>query len=139
MAIDANRLYTVDEAADLLQVTQRTIQRLLEAGKLPAKPFGRRIYIVGRELLALADYEPTSDDDDNDFALGELAARVTSGNLAAMAKMLNDAGADPRLDEIEPDANARADRPTVIYLFVRRADDSVGRALRKILSETTRR
>ena len=36
------------------------------------------------------------------FTLGELAGRVTGGNLAAMAKMLNDAGAAPRLDEKDP-------------------------------------
>ena len=68
------------------------------------------------------------------FPLGELAKRGTGGNVTAMARLLNGAGA--RLNEIEPDPTARVDRATVIALFAQRADDSVGHRLRELLSET---
>ncbi len=70
------------------------------------------------------------------FPLGELAKRGTGGNVTAMARLLNGAGA--RLNEIEPDPTARVDRTTVIALFAQRADDSVGHRLRELLSETLR-
>ena len=72
----------------------------------------------------------------NTFTLGELAQRVAGGNVTAMAKLLNDAGA--KLDEIEPDPGAVVARTTVIDLFAHRAGDSVGHRLRELLSETLR-
>ena len=72
----------------------------------------------------------------NTFTLGELAQRVAGGNVTAMAKLLNDAGA--KLDEIEPDPTAVVARTTVIDLFAHRAGDSVGHRLRELLSETLR-
>jgi hypothetical protein len=41
------------------------------------------------------------------FTIGELAERVTSGNERAIRKMLNDAGADPRLEEYTTDPGER--------------------------------
>jgi len=70
------------------------------------------------------------------FTLGDLASKVTGGSLAAMAKLLNDAGAAPRLDENEPNPGAQVDRVTVNDLFAIRAGDSVGERLRVLLSET---
>jgi hypothetical protein len=70
------------------------------------------------------------------FTLGELASRVTSGGLRAMAAMLNDAGATPRLDENEPDPGAQVDRGTVIDLAALRAGDRVGRVLAELLGQT---
>lgn len=70
------------------------------------------------------------------FTLGELAERATGGNLHAMAKMLNDAGAEPRLDEICPDASAAVARVTVIDLYAIRAGDRVSHKLAGLLSET---
>lgn len=67
------------------------------------------------------------------FTLGELARRVSGGNLATMAKMLNDAGANPRLDENRPDPGALVDRGTVIDLYATRAGDGVGRRLHLVL------
>lgn len=45
---------------------------------------------------------------ENQFTLIELTAYVTGGNLPAMAKLLNDAGANPRLDEVHPDPACRS-------------------------------
>ncbi|MBN1887272.1 MAG: hypothetical protein JW850_04760 [Thermoflexales bacterium] len=70
------------------------------------------------------------------FTLGELAQRVTGGNVTAMAKLLNDAGVAPRLDENTPDPSAEVARETVMDLFAIRAGDSVGERLRVLLSET---
>lgn len=67
------------------------------------------------------------------FTLGELAERVTGGNLSGMAKLLNDAGASPRLDENEPTPAATVDRWTVIALAAERAGDRVGRLLTALL------
>lgn len=81
------------------------------------------------------------------LTLGGLAERITGGNVAAMAEMLNDvrmrvkplndAGAAPRYDEIEPDASARVDRLAILDLFADHASDPVGLVLREVLNETT--
>jgi len=70
------------------------------------------------------------------FTLGELAERAAGGNLAAMAKLLNDAGADPRLDENTPDPSAEVARGTVIDLWALRAGDGVASRLAPMLRET---
>jgi len=70
------------------------------------------------------------------FTLGELAQLVTSGSLRAMARMLNDAGANPALDKNEPDRSAVVARQTVSDLAAARAGDRVGRVLGRLLSET---
>lgn len=70
------------------------------------------------------------------FSLKELADRVTGGNLPAMAKLLNDAGARPRLDELEPEPSTPISRLAVIDLFAMRSEDRVGRALARLLSQS---
>ena len=70
------------------------------------------------------------------FTLGELAGRVTGGNLAAMAKMLNDAGADPPLDELEPDPALGVAREAVILLVAQRPGTGEGQAAARLLDET---
>ena len=50
-----------------------------------------------------------------------------------MAKMLNDAGASPRLDENEPAPTAQVDRDAVVCLFAVRAGSAVGHRLWVIL------
>jgi len=70
------------------------------------------------------------------FTIGELSERVTGGNERAMRKMLNDAGADPRLDEYATDPTETVARDLVIVLFARRAGDRVGHKLRELLGET---
>lgn len=139
MGIDANRLYNYEEAAELLGISRRTLQKHIREGRLPARQLGRRVYITGADLLTLPAYQPPRATDDGDtFRLGDLAQRVAGGNVTAMAKMLNAAGADPRIDDIEPDADARVSRLTVIDLFAHRAGDTVGHRLRQVLSETMR-
>lgn len=48
------------------------------------------------------------------WTLGDLAQQVTGGNLAALAKLLNDSGAS--LDELQPDPGALIPRPALINL-----------------------
>ena len=67
--------------------------------------------------------------------LGDLAQRITGGNVPAMAKLLNDAGIDPRLDELAPDPGAFIPRPALAYLVAMRAGDRVGRLAAQVLSE----
>jgi len=54
------------------------------------------------------------------FTVGELAEAVTGGNVRAMSKLLNDAGADPRLSELEDEPGAAVSRQTVIDLWALR-------------------
>ncbi len=65
------------------------------------------------------------------FTIGELARRVTGGNERTIRKLLNDAGADPRLDEYAEDPGQVVSRELVIDLFALR-----GRRLRVLLGET---
>ena len=166
MAIEPCALYTLDEAAELLHLSRRTLHGHIWSGALP----GRRVYIFGRELLGLPASEPPGDGFAHPrgltpgelaylirlpvdeatcaacgrervcwrpavFTLGELAQRVAGGDLAAMAKMLNEAGADPRLDEIEPDGRQEVHHLAVIDLYVQRAGDRVGRQVRELLRD----
>ena len=75
------------------------------------------------------------------FTVGELATVCTGGNISAMTKMLNDAGAQPRLNELVSDPAALAmagrqivSRAAVIDLLAMRAGDRVGRKLAGLLS-----
>lgn len=70
------------------------------------------------------------------FTIGELSERVTGGNERAMRKLLNDAGANPRLDEYTTDPGETVTRDLVITLAARRAGDRVGRKLGELLEET---
>ena len=74
------------------------------------------------------------------FTLGDLAGKVTGGNLAAMAGLLNDLarglGLDAQFDENEPNPGAQVTREAVINLAAYRAGDSVGERLRVLLAET---
>jgi len=71
--------------------------------------------------------------------LEELAQRVTGGNLATMAGLLNDVarglGLDAQFDENKPDPGAQVTREAVINLAAYRAGDRVGRALAEVLQQ----
>jgi len=69
------------------------------------------------------------------YTLRELAQDVTGGNLQAMAKLVNDAGQVPRLDEHDPAPLARIRRETVIDLAADRAGDVIGRRLFQLLGQ----
>lgn len=43
--------FTLDEVADLLRVSKRTIERLVSAGEMESKRFGPRLRRVSREAL----------------------------------------------------------------------------------------
>ena len=70
------------------------------------------------------------------FTIGELAQRVAGGNERAIRNLLNDAGADPRLDPYTDNPGETVSRELVIDLFAQRAGDSVGHRLRVLLGET---
>lgn len=67
------------------------------------------------------------------FTIGELADEVTGGNERAMRKLLNDAGAQPRLDEYTNNPNETVSRQLVVDLVALRAGDRVGRKLAGLL------
>ena len=69
------------------------------------------------------------------FTVSELADAVTGGNVMAMTKMLNDAGAQPRLDELTPTGGQVVTRLVVIDLYATRSGDRVGRKLAEVLRE----
>ena len=49
---------TTPEAAERLQVTPRRVRALIEAGKLPAKQYGRDWIIRERDLQFVAERRP---------------------------------------------------------------------------------
>lgn len=51
MEIEGKRLYTVGEAAVLLSRTGESIRRLVRLGHLRGRSIGRRVYILGDDLL----------------------------------------------------------------------------------------
>ena len=67
------------------------------------------------------------------FTVKELADAVTGGNVSAMAKLLNGAGAQPRLDELTPTGGQVVSRSAVIDLYAMRVGDYVGRKLAMVL------
>ena len=70
------------------------------------------------------------------FTIGEIAEAVTGGNERAARKLLNDAGADPRLDEYDEYAENPGElvtRQLVINLVAIRAGDIVGRRAARLL------
>jgi excisionase family DNA binding protein len=46
------RLRTIDEAAELLNVSPRTVRRLIESGALPVHRLGRLVRIADPDLAA---------------------------------------------------------------------------------------
>jgi DNA binding domain, excisionase family len=49
--VDRDRLYTLDELSKLAGVSLRTLQRLVADGSLPARRIGRKVVVVGSDLL----------------------------------------------------------------------------------------
>ena len=70
----------------------------------------------------------------NTFTVGELATAVGI-HVRAITKMLNDAGAQPRLSELVDDPNAIVTRNQVTNLFAMRSGDRVGRKLADVLHQ----
>jgi hypothetical protein len=70
------------------------------------------------------------------FTIGELAQHVTGGNERAIRKMLNDAGADPQLNEYATAPGETVGRGVVVDLLAMRAGDRVGRKLSALLRDT---
>jgi hypothetical protein len=69
------------------------------------------------------------------FSLAQLASKITGGNLAEMAKLLNDMGADG-IDELDPKPETTVPRTVVIDLAALRAGDVVGRRAAESLTDT---
>ena len=70
------------------------------------------------------------------YTLGELAKEIAGNNITAMAKLLNDVGAAPRLDELDPSPGATVARVFLIDLAAMRAGDIVGRRAAQVLAVT---
>lgn len=74
------------------------------------------------------------------FTVSELAEAVTGGNVMAMTKLLNDAGAQPGIEEAVGDPVRLAaagrvvvTRAIVVGLYAMRAGSRVGRKLARLL------
>ena len=50
-SISPYKVYTVDEAADILQVNKKTIYQLQQQDKLPKKKLGKGFKFLGEDLL----------------------------------------------------------------------------------------
>jgi hypothetical protein len=70
------------------------------------------------------------------FTISELAYEAGTSE-PAMRRMLNAAGAAPRLDEHSKDRTERIPRQLVIDLVALRDGDRLGRKLRALLGKTT--
>jgi hypothetical protein len=71
----------------------------------------------------------------NVYTLSEVAQAITSGNLTAAAKLINDAGMIPRLAEIRPDPGAFIPRTALNNLVVMRPGSREGRIAAELLKE----
>lgn len=69
------------------------------------------------------------------YSIGQLARDIAGGNERQMRKMLNDVGADPRLDEYAENPDERVSRTAVIDLVAMRAGDVVGRRAARVLGQ----
>lgn len=63
-SISPYQVYTVDEAADILQVNKKTIYQLQKQGKLPIKRLGRGFKFLGEHLLKVMGSAVYSDKKD---------------------------------------------------------------------------
>jgi len=71
----------------------------------------------------------------NFYTIGEIADAISGGNESTARKLLNDAGANPRLVELANNPSEIVSRKTVIDLLAMRAGDRVGRKLGELLRE----
>jgi DNA binding domain, excisionase family len=49
--VNRDRLYSLEELSKALNLSLRTLQRLVYSGDLPAVRLGRRVFVVGSSLL----------------------------------------------------------------------------------------
>jgi DNA binding domain, excisionase family len=49
--VNRDRLYSLEELSKALNLSLRTLQRLVYSGDLPAVRLGRRVFVVGSALL----------------------------------------------------------------------------------------
>jgi len=67
------------------------------------------------------------------YTLGPLAEAIMGGNLAAMAKMLNDVERDLDLNILEPDPGAFVPRPVLMDLYAYRVDEPLRQTIGELL------
>ena len=58
-ASDLKPLYTVTEAAELLRVSRKTVDRLIKRRELPVGRIGRRVLIAGKDIADLFNRHKT--------------------------------------------------------------------------------
>ena len=51
MKVDRDSIYTLEQLSELVGVSVRTLQRLVADRSLPARRIGRKVVIVGADLL----------------------------------------------------------------------------------------
>lgn len=69
------------------------------------------------------------------FNLAQVAEFIAFGNQKAMAIILNDCGADPIFNELQPDSMAFVPRPVLVDLAALRAGDRVGRKAAELIEK----
>lgn len=51
MRIERDTLYSMDDLATGLGISVRTLQRLIARGDVPAKRLGKKVFVLGADLL----------------------------------------------------------------------------------------
>lgn len=69
------------------------------------------------------------------YTIGEIATAITGGNERQARKMINDAGADPRLDEYKTDPGELVRREILIDLLADNAGSRTGRKAAELLRQ----
>lgn len=77
----AEELYTVDDAAQRLELHPRTIRRYIKEGKLPARKIGKEWRITGTALARFAGLEPSGGEGERAAAAGGTGSRSERGSV----------------------------------------------------------
>jgi molybdopterin-binding protein len=84
--------YRIAEAAEVLAVSDDTVRRWVEAGRLPSHRDGGRTTVAGRDLAELAEHLAES---------GELAERGTVSARNRMSGIVTRVKRDPVMAQVE--------------------------------------
>ena len=87
MEIEGNRLYTVKQVAEILTRSPESVRRLIRKGELPARNIGRRLYVLGSDLLAAGDQVQAEQVQGRDQAEQEKAAPADRGQVKGKGKV----------------------------------------------------
>lgn len=58
MEIEPRRLYTVEQVAVILSRSKESVRRLVRAKQIKGRNIGRRVYVLGADLLTAGEAAP---------------------------------------------------------------------------------